>query len=444
MPTPTPNLPPQETSESKPEWLSRLEEESYQAELLISGAAIFGCLLLPGLISDLEGYVLYTVNRESMTIWYFIFLFLNMLAYVLIITFLLHFTMRALWVGMVSFNSAYPDGYKPNERFSKHFQQQLIEDIGDVHGYIRELDKSCSTIFGAGFSIAFVALGYILLMSVFAALFYALRDYLPTFAGWVLAGTIFVLVMGFAVFSTILSTKKYRDGNFAKRYHYPIARLFNRAFMNIGYRPASYITGVLTSQKADQKSGVWLPLVVSALIGMTGGMLGMSNMNVRAYFDDVYHRMASDPATLIPEVYADHEPEGYVYHPVIPAHEMEAGELLTVFLPLPNREKFELERQCDLPEASGERNETARNARRAREVDCARSFYRFYLNDRELRVEDLQRHLYGPEKQFGFQATFYRPPAKEGRNLLRIESNYYNDDGAPRVAQIPFYLLEGE
>lgn len=241
-------------------WIYRLEEESWQAELLVSGAAIFGCLLLPGLIRNVEDFILYTVNRESMMLWYINILFANMLAYTLILTFVIHFIVRALWIGIVGFNSAYPEGYKPNERFSKDYQQKLMDDFGDTYGYIQQLDKSASTIFGTGFAIALVALGYVLLVSVIGLLFYLAGNYVSEgiAMGVLVAGL--VIILGFSVVSAVWSSEKYRDTEVAKKYHYPLTKAFGRLFMNVGYRPASYVMNVLTSQTVDKPVGCGSPL----------------------------------------------------------------------------------------------------------------------------------------------------------------------------------------
>lgn len=423
----------------KKAWIYQLEEESWQAELLVSGAAIFGCLLLPDLISKVEDFVLYTVNREGIMLWYIIILFANMLAYTLILTFVIHFVMRALWIGIIGFNSAYPEGYKPNERFSKHFQEKLIEEYGNIYGYIKQLDNSCSTIFGMGFSVALVALGYVLLMTALGIIFFLIRDFVSDEMAWIVLGFILVLVFGFSIFSGILSSKKFRDTTFAKKYHYPMTKIFGRIVMNVGHRPAGYVMNVFTSQIADSSFGLWKYLGASLLVGVLGGLLGVSNMQVRTFIDQTYHRNGGYPSTIQSDFYAENEKEGYVYHPVIPKYNMEEGELFTAFLPMPNREQYELDDNCDLPEANQDRTTEGAYARQTRKVNCARQYYQFYLNGNEILDYELDRYWYGEQEQYGFLFTLFNLPAKPGKNEFRVESKYLDSDGNPRIARIPFY-----
>lgn len=51
------------------------------------------------------------------------------------------------------------------------------------------------------------------------------------------------------------------------------------------------------------------------------------------------------------------------------------------------------------------------------------------------------RHWHGKKSQFGFLATVLNPTFKGGKNLLRVENNYFNDEGEPRTALIPFYYF---
>lgn len=180
---------------------------------------------------------------------------------------------------------------------------------------------------------------------------------------------------------------------------------------------------------------------MSLAVGIVGGLLGGSNMQVRTFIDRVYVDMGSDSSTIQAEYYADNEAAGYVYHPVLPSYKLKAGDLLTVFLPLPNREKFILEKNCDLPEATSERSRAGTNARQRRKVDCARQYYRFFLNENEILNYELDRYWYGTQEQYGFLLTLYDYAAKPGKNEFKVESKYLNDEGEPRIARIPFYYF---
>ena len=64
------------STKKKPKWLRALETQSLQAELVISGLAIFGSLQLPSLLNNLVDYCLFNFQKN---IWRFSFSFLSIL-----------------------------------------------------------------------------------------------------------------------------------------------------------------------------------------------------------------------------------------------------------------------------------------------------------------------------------------------------------------------------
>ncbi len=61
---------------AKPDWLTRLEQESYQAELIVSGVALLGALQLPGLIDDLLNWSLQRTTAEQQELLGYVFIYL--------------------------------------------------------------------------------------------------------------------------------------------------------------------------------------------------------------------------------------------------------------------------------------------------------------------------------------------------------------------------------
>src|SRR5436190_17320790 len=95
------------TNPGTPKWLKRIQENSWEAEILISGGAIFSLFQL----GDFAGqYVLHIkeirqtagLNETAM----FLFMGINGIT----IGFITHLILRAFWVGLVCLNFAYPAG----------------------------------------------------------------------------------------------------------------------------------------------------------------------------------------------------------------------------------------------------------------------------------------------------------------------------------------------
>lgn len=169
-----------QTKQEKPEWLSKLEAESWQAELLISGIAIFGSFQLPYLLDKLVELAIVTVPVSDFTILYAFFVVLIMGVYIIIAGLLIHFILRAFWIGLVGFNSVYPNGLnKENDTFySKSFLLRISEKLPkDSNSTIRALDNICSTIY----SIIILGCLILLAMVIDVMLLYLLKLLLASF-----------------------------------------------------------------------------------------------------------------------------------------------------------------------------------------------------------------------------------------------------------------------
>ena len=158
----------QEDKTPKPKWLRRLERESWQAELIISGAAIFGTLQLPYILEQSQYYLLLNYDRSALKLWFFATSYWALFVYGLIILFIFHFAVRAIWIGLVGLNSIYPEGIVENNLTSKDFQEKIQKEYGDIDGFIAQLDRLASGLFGTGFAFAgiFLNLGLIVSISI--------------------------------------------------------------------------------------------------------------------------------------------------------------------------------------------------------------------------------------------------------------------------------------
>ncbi|MEM7575023.1 MAG: hypothetical protein AAF433_19110 [Bacteroidota bacterium] len=431
-----------EHSSPKPQWLAKLEEESWQAELIISGVAILGALQLPALIESFQYYLLDTLYRSEFMYWSFVSTLASIGVNLLIITFILHFSIRTLWIGMVGINSVYPQGFTRNKRFSEDYQDKLVEEFGDINGYIQRLDRLGSSIFGMGFSVSLVCWGYIFLMLCVGVLAHLLHAYLPPDFLFYTGITLYVLMILVAVISATLSSKKYRETAFAKRWHFPLSTSVSKIFFNIGYRPVMIITNLATSAVADKKGGPMYGFIVGMLAAFIGGFLSAQSNLITEWDDGRYHRSPSDTTLVAESAYLTGAINSYYFQPVIDKKELQPEEVLTIFVPLPQREKEMMMDSCSIaPLPEGLEKSERRQAKRERTLQCADSYISIALNGEVLNNYRWRRHYQsGRREQFGVQTVLYDLPGlRLGENLLRVTTNFFNEDGQPRDAFIYFY-----
>ncbi len=215
-----------EIKTSKPKWLRKLERESWQAELIISGAALLGSLQLPGVLENFQHYLLLNYERASLQLWFFATSYWALFVYGLVLLFVLHFIVRALWIGLVGLNSVYPDGIVETALSSKDYQQKVKAEYGDIDGFIDRLDRMASGMFGTGFAFIGLFFNLGLIMSVAILLLTFLQSVgVPDLWAWCIGLSPVVLIFTISIFTTILALPKLRERAWVKRCHFPLSKL---------------------------------------------------------------------------------------------------------------------------------------------------------------------------------------------------------------------------
>ena len=429
----------------KPKWQRRLERESWQAELIISGAAIFGASLLPDLLNQLEVWLLLNIDNHTLEVWSLIMMYFRAATTLILVVFVFHFIVRALWIGMVGLNSVFPGGFRRVEYYSDYYQDRMRERFGDINGFIARLDRLSSGIFGAGFTVVSVFLNLGLLGAIYAGVYRVLFLLgVPTaYLEWIGTGLLSLLII-LGIVSTYLGQKRFHGNERMNKLHYELTAssgvmfLVNRRFTLIGLTLLSYTF-------IDRKG------YPGYLIGGSFGialLLAFTDFKAphQDYFrHDSYYRNGTDSTLVCGCNYADSGFGGIYYSPVIPAKTMAADDLLSVFVPLPEREWDYLERQCERP---GAPESLSREERRAynqqRWLGCMDDYITVSLNGRRVRHDDLIRTWRTTETatQFGAEFTYYDAPFRRGKNMLEVTTRFphWTSDSTFRTTNVPFYV----
>ena len=83
---------------------------TWEMELLISGATVFGLLSLPGKIDALFYNLFNRSGEDASALLLPLWIYAKISLLTLIATFVLHLVLRGHWTAMVGLNSVYPDG----------------------------------------------------------------------------------------------------------------------------------------------------------------------------------------------------------------------------------------------------------------------------------------------------------------------------------------------
>ncbi len=129
---------------------------TWEMELLISGATVFGLMQLPAPLSRATA-LLMNSNAEliaSLISIVSIYIYVSLVA--LIGAFILHLIARGYWVAMVGMHSVYPQGIKWDEikSFGPAHRKTAQENARSMQQLIEQADNRATGIFGLGFGLA--------------------------------------------------------------------------------------------------------------------------------------------------------------------------------------------------------------------------------------------------------------------------------------------------
>ncbi len=443
-----------ETENRKPKWLRKLERESWQAELIISGAALLGSLQLPGVLEKFQHYLLLNYEQASLHLWFFATSYWALFVYGLVFLFVFHFIVRALWIGLVGLNSIYPDGIIETALSSKDYQEKMKAEYGDIDGFINRLDRLGSGMFGTGFTFIGLFFNLGLFMSVAILLITFLQSLgVPDFWAWFAGLSPVIFTFLISIFSTVLNLPKFRDKAWVKQYHFPLAKFMtslsypvNTRYIATGLMLISSNSTPKETKAMDVVKGLIMVMVGSVLIGV---VLGMSGGIKPQFMDRPYHRMGDDETGIDVSNYADAGYEGILYEPMLSTLHPAADGPLWVWVPLPERELSVMLDGCSQPEVDTELSRSEqRKPKRQRLIACAAEYIELYLDEQPLDLPTALREYRATEavaEQFGVRFDLSKHALSLGQHKLKVVTHYplETDAGTKfRTTYITFFVTK--
>lgn len=216
--------------------LDRLQENSWQLELLVSGFAIFGLFNALEPVGNAFEKAVYEDNILS-TVYQAIFAAILILIFNLI----LHVILRSLWIGALGLRYVSGEVKIDTLNYSERFTNYLNKKVGSFDQYIEKLEKLCSIVF---------AISFLLIFYVFAT---ALVQYLINFIGsfkiddasvWLrilqYALVIFVLLGAVLTLFDYLTLGLLKKNTWTARFYFPFYWVFSFLTLSFLYRPLFY------------------------------------------------------------------------------------------------------------------------------------------------------------------------------------------------------------
>ncbi len=428
----------------QPKWLRRLEKESWQAELIISGLALFGTFQLPTIANWLINLLIRNLPKDQYLLGYVISYGALAGASFLTTFFLIHLVLRAYWIGLIGLNSVFPKGYDLNSGyFSPIYTAKLIRLLPKVSDSIKKVDEICSTLFSA----AFVFLMMFSVFSFAAAIYLVAYNFLLSYiSAKVLIYFVYALVGYYVLYSTIgmLSTiKSLKNNEWFQDLYFKLSIGYNALTFNIFFKPINMLITTFYSNYKKGKSH-WILPVAFFVIGMALTMQNMLSSNVPfmlgkyLFAEDIPLLQKNKIYTFNYENQLKKEVE--IIYPTISSPQIE-GAFLKVFIPVFNNEEVIQEGICEpYQEDSTKSEDLNRYLKKEQILFCYQKYHQVFVNDSLYQINEFMKHEHPNNEEFGIIGYLPTNHFKFGKNNLRIVKLKNKEGEVYDEFNIPFWF----
>ncbi|MGB1243558.1 MAG: hypothetical protein ACPG49_13605, partial [Chitinophagales bacterium] len=375
---------------TKPDWLTTLERESWQPELLISGLAIFASMQFPAIIADFQLYVAFNFDKEVFMYASILTSYLSIASYAIAINFSIHFALRVFWIGVLGLMSVYPEGidYENYPYGGKKFVGKLRQKLTTLEDFSLQIDRLCSIIFASSGLIvlslvsAGILIGSVFMLSLIVK--FLLPNYWDEHYNDVTMAILGGLMIFFAATLSLFNYTKLKHTAFADKYHFPIYWTYSTLIFNVLNRPFHYLSLTFSTNNSATKMNIFAGLYILALSGFIGLKTAVQ---VGAIETRDYYAEESNEFALNPLYYDNLRPEHrYATRPSIPSDVIE-GKFVKLFVPYTKRLDKKLKEMCKDSELKEEDSMSDFQHSRLQNkayLECFEEFYPVYLNDEKL------------------------------------------------------------
>ncbi len=423
-------------SKKKPKWLQALEAQSWQAELIASGLAIYGSISLGSLLDFFSDWAVLRFDERTLGIMVYLFLYIYAAHALLVISFITHLVLRILWAGILGLSSVFPAGVNTETKvYPDYFKEKLKRDYPDLSNYSLELDKMCSLIFSILCAIVIVLINISLWIFIYLIVSFLLLKILPVsivnFIGFLFVGIYFLI----AIVGGLMTQGKLKNAKISKKYGYELVMTMSKFVYLIGNKSFNYITQTIRSNTTSKSFfvGMFGILILSMFFAFPRFV-----NTVEVYRPENFANGSPDPSYSIKENYKDQITKEIILEPFIQS-ELIKDDFLQVYLPRFEREQPVVDSLCDTYEWNDAISETEnRSLRAASRNKCATLYYTLSLDNGKLKNLAFYYKNEFHNNRGGYEVFIPLDSLTTGRHVLKIETKY-TAKGNDYVRNIPFY-----
>jgi len=243
-------------------WLDKLQQESWQLELIISGFAIYGLFQ----VFDPLSLELAIAENEEKTVYIFVLITALNSCSILAFTLLIHVILRGLWIGALGLRYVSGDIEYEKLNYSPKFDKFLRRRIGSFDKYIAKLEDYCSIIFAVSFLLIFYFFSFIITSGAIGTIGYFVGESERNIIITVIS-VLFILLIVFGMLLTFIDflTQGYlKKKKWLSKLYFPFYRLFSILTLSFLYRPLVY--NFLDNKLGKRISYILIPCYIAITI----------------------------------------------------------------------------------------------------------------------------------------------------------------------------------
>ena len=236
-----------QTNDAKPGWLKRIQEQSWEPELLISGLVLFALFQVPDIVDQLWRHL--EINASAFLARSgaadAIPVLLKVSVYFLIVGFITHIFLRSIWVAYAGLSYLFKDGINFSnlrlpDMYARHLSKVTYEER------IKKLEKICSGMFSLSFLFFMIILGLINVGLIILLCVYLTVTLFPGFSYFGIFSILYLL-LGLLFLFDLLTLGVLRRIPYLSTLYYPIYRASRLLMLAPMYEDIYY--GFLSNNK---------------------------------------------------------------------------------------------------------------------------------------------------------------------------------------------------
>jgi len=312
--------------DKQPGWLKRVQEQSWEPELLISGLILFALFQTPDLIDLLNQHLEVSASDffSNSAVNEAISALLKISVYVLIAGFITHIFLRSVWVAYAGLSYIYKDGINFSElslpeMYTGHFNNHSYENR------IKSLEKVCSGMFSASFLFFMIILGLISVGVIISLVIIFIMTLFPGFQYVDTVANILLISTGLLFLIDLLTLGIIRRIPYIRTLYYPFYKIGRLMMLAPMYEDIYY--GFLSNNKKWKLGAISIFFCVSFTIAFM-------ELRVPGTITSSYELSVNsdDGALLYHGHYEDRAQAASLGRSMIPS-DIISGQVLRIFIP---------------------------------------------------------------------------------------------------------------